>query len=778
VNIPLPKAQSQYTDTSGVPTYPFYQYLFNLESRVTDLEESGGSVTPPSGQYLPITSNVTGTNSIITYGSLAQGIVLVTLDGDVDVPGPTQYYGSDSTLSKGWYNISDAFLGTSGDITLTVDANGITTIDLADVPNTGVGALFAIARDAKGRIVGYKPATITGTANRISVTDGDAIAGLPTIDIDASYVGQPSITTVGTITTGTWHASIVGVAYGGTGSDLSSTGGTGQYVKQSTVGAALTVGTIPASDIGSGQALTKTDDANVTLTLSGTPATALLKATDLALGWTGQLSIARGGTGQSTSLAAFDVLSPLTTAGDLLVYASGHNARLAVGTNGYVLTVVSGAPSWQPIASSGTVTSVGLSAPAQFSVAGSPVTTSGTLALSWVTQNANLVLAGPSTGSPAAPSFRSLVAADIPSLPFSQITGTVPIAQGGTGQTSANAAYNALSPMTTNGDITIRSGGVATRLAVGSAGQVLGVSSGLPSWVAASTGTVTSVGLTMPSLFSVASSPVTTSGTIAVTLANQNANLVFAGPASGSSSAPGFRSLVAADIAGAIPGDYISGLKIIWNSTTSISVSNGSAVIPSTGILENIPSTLTLSSLSLSASTFYHVYLYDNAGTAAIECVSTAPASPYIGTARSKTGDITRRYIGSVRTTTGGAILNFYHDSNNNEVMYLVDINDASLFVLNGGTAASLTSISLASGVPSTARLATIFGENTANQLLILTNSSVSPSTAVLAFMRPVDQTVNFNIPTDSSQAIQYRYTGSPGSGGAFIWITGYRYER
>jgi len=44
-------------------------------------------------------------------------------------------------------------------------------------------------------------------------------------------------------------------------------------------------------------ALTKTDDTNITLTLGGTPATALLQAVSLTLGWTGILAIARGGTG-------------------------------------------------------------------------------------------------------------------------------------------------------------------------------------------------------------------------------------------------------------------------------------------------------------------------------------------------------------------------------------------------------------------------------------------------------------------------------------------------
>lgn len=51
-----------------------------------------------------------------------------------------------------------------------------------------------------------------------------------------------------------------------------------------------------------GEALTKTDDTNITATLTGTPLTALLKAVNIALGWTGLLSIARGGTNSGTAL--------------------------------------------------------------------------------------------------------------------------------------------------------------------------------------------------------------------------------------------------------------------------------------------------------------------------------------------------------------------------------------------------------------------------------------------------------------------------------------------
>ena len=65
-------------------------------------------------------------------------------------------------------------------------------------------------------------------------------------------------------------------------------------------------------------------------------------------------------------------------------------------------------------AGSGTATSVGLALPPEFNVSNSPVTTSGTLTGAWNNQSPNLLLAGPTTGSAAAPTFRALVAADIP----------------------------------------------------------------------------------------------------------------------------------------------------------------------------------------------------------------------------------------------------------------------------------------------------------------------------------------------------------------------------
>lgn len=65
--------------------------------------------------------------------------------------------------------------------------------------------------------------------------------------------------------------------------------------------------------LGTPSPLTRVDDTNVTLTLGGTPATALLQSVSLTMGWTGQLSVSRGGTGNST-FTAYSLICAGTTA--------------------------------------------------------------------------------------------------------------------------------------------------------------------------------------------------------------------------------------------------------------------------------------------------------------------------------------------------------------------------------------------------------------------------------------------------------------------------------
>lgn len=63
-------------------------------------------------------------------------------------------------------------------------------------------------------------------------------------------------------------------------------------------------------------ALTKTDDTNITMTLGGTPASALLAATSMTLGWTGTLAVSRGGIGTGTAgIGAFNNITGYTASG-------------------------------------------------------------------------------------------------------------------------------------------------------------------------------------------------------------------------------------------------------------------------------------------------------------------------------------------------------------------------------------------------------------------------------------------------------------------------------
>ena len=98
-----------------------------------------------------------------------------------------------------------------GDIGTAVQAWDADLDALAALSGTGL-----IARTA-GQTYDDSRA-ITGTASRISVTNGDGVSGNPTLNIDTSYVGQATLTTLGTIATGTWAATDVAVLHGGTGS--------------------------------------------------------------------------------------------------------------------------------------------------------------------------------------------------------------------------------------------------------------------------------------------------------------------------------------------------------------------------------------------------------------------------------------------------------------------------------------------------------------------------------------------------------------------------------
>lgn len=104
--------------------------------------------------------------------------------------------------------------------------------------------------------------------------------------------------------------------------------------------------------------------------------------------------------GETPQLPALFIGMPIGNAAANSYLYADSSGRLSQGT--------------PPGSATGTVTSVALALPAEFTVTGSPVTTTGTLTGAWATQTANRIFAGPSSGAAAAPTFRAMVALDLP----------------------------------------------------------------------------------------------------------------------------------------------------------------------------------------------------------------------------------------------------------------------------------------------------------------------------------------------------------------------------
>ena len=136
----------------------------------------------------------------------------------------------------------------NGYVCTVTGAITIGTTPISFVQFSGAGSVIAGA----GLTKNGNTLDVVGTANRITIS-ADAV------DIAATYVGQTSITTLGTIGTGTWQGTVVDPTYGGTGVNNGS--------KTITLGGNLsTIGAFST-------ALTATGNTTLTLPLTGTLAT-------------------------------------------------------------------------------------------------------------------------------------------------------------------------------------------------------------------------------------------------------------------------------------------------------------------------------------------------------------------------------------------------------------------------------------------------------------------------------------------------------------------------
>lgn len=340
----------------------------------SDITSLTGLTTPlsvPQGG----TGVATFTANGIVYGSGASALA-VTVAGTTGqvLVGNTGTAPSWSTLSG--IGVTSFSAGSTGLTPSTATTGIVTLAGTLIAANGGTG----FASYAVGDLL--FASTTTALSKLADVATGNAL-------ISGGVGAAPSYGKIGLTT----HISgTLDVGNGGTGA-TTLTG----YVKGSGTSALTASATIPATDISGGAALTKTDDTNVTLTLGGTPASALLAATSLTLGWSGQLSVARGGTGAST----------LTANGVLYGAGTSAIAATAVGATGEVLVGnTGGAPSWA------TLTGIGVTS---FS-AGTTGLTPNTATTGAITLAGTLGVANGGTGVTTSTGTGAVVLSNSPTL--------------------------------------------------------------------------------------------------------------------------------------------------------------------------------------------------------------------------------------------------------------------------------------------------------------------------------------------------------------------------
>jgi len=296
----------------------------------------------------------------ITIGS--QSIIVV--DSDPTINGVAAALGSLILLNDG----SASYVKSNTGITAwskTINTDSLTDITSVGTITTGIWNGTSIGT----AYTDAKVISVTGTTNRLTSTGGTN----PVIDISALYVGQSSITTLGTITTGVWNGTAIAnanlanssITIGSTTVNLGATVTT--FVGLSSITSTAFVGAL------TGNASTATaletartingisfdGTANITVTaaagtLTGTTLNATVLTSSLtSVGtittgvWNGTtIDAIYGGTGQS-GYAIGDIL-----------YASTSTtlSKLSAGTNGHVLTLSGGIPTWA--AAGGGVTTV------------------------------------------------------------------------------------------------------------------------------------------------------------------------------------------------------------------------------------------------------------------------------------------------------------------------------------------------------------------------------------------------------------------------------------
>lgn len=207
--------------------------------------------------------------------------------------------------------------------------------------------------------------------------------------------------------------------------------------------------------------------------------------------------------------------------------------------------------------------------------------------------------------------------------------------------------------------------------------------------------------------------------------------------------------------------------------TTNLVIGASGGIAMGTGASQAIVGTgagSTVTLTGLSNDTWYYVYAYNSATwpsvTVAYEYNTTAPDAALL----IKNSDALRTYIGCFRTDSSGNVLPFRSSRSGVYVYRLSKIATAGFLVLNTGTAATPTDVSLAGFVPPHARIAMLVAEvaGTVGQRSKLYTKGDTLGYYPLA---PGGIT-QLDIETDSAQAIQYEKDTATS---VSLWAAGFK---
>ena len=309
--------------------------------------------------------------------------------------------------------------------------------------------------------------TLTRTTILASSNSGSAVTFSGTVTVFVTYPSERSVnldasnnvSALGTISSGTWNGSTIPVAYGGTGVTTSS-------------GA----NSVMLRDANQNVSINRLNQSSTTTTAAGTTTT-LTAASTFS-------QILNGTGGQTFKLPDATTLTNTTT----FEFNNNATGTLTIVDNasGAVGTVTSGGAAAIALLSNGTVAGTwDVHAYIPESVTwGTNALALGSTVITGGTWNGGTIPTG--YGGTGLTTFSAANNALYSTSSSALAAGTLPIAAGGTAGTTAASAFNNLNPMTTTGDIIYEaSASTAARLPIGTSGQVLTVSGGIPAWAAA-----------------------------------------------------------------------------------------------------------------------------------------------------------------------------------------------------------------------------------------------------------------------------------------------------